>query len=125
MHSLSPFFFFFNDPAPTEIYPLPLPDALPIFDALNAEPPPLASFILPGGTPAAAALHLARTVCRRAEREAVRLVEAGETGRGPAARQPQRPSGPAGVAAREPKRPGPARGVCEIGAPRWGRVSRG
>jgi cob(I)alamin adenosyltransferase len=47
-------------------------------DSLNAELPPLASFILPGGTPAAAALHLARTVCRRAEREAVRLVEAGE-----------------------------------------------
>jgi cob(I)alamin adenosyltransferase len=47
-------------------------------DALNADLPPLASFILPGGTPAAAALHLARTVCRRAEREAVRLVEAGE-----------------------------------------------
>jgi cob(I)alamin adenosyltransferase len=48
-------------------------------DALNAELPPLASFVLPGGTPAAAALHLARTVCRRAEREAVRLVEAGES----------------------------------------------
>ena len=48
-------------------------------DALNDKLPPLTSFILPGGTPAAAALHLARTVCRRAEREAVRLVEAGET----------------------------------------------
>ena len=36
-------------------------------DALNAELPPLASFVLPGGTPAAAALHLARTVTRRAE----------------------------------------------------------
>jgi cob(I)alamin adenosyltransferase len=46
-------------------------------DELNAALPPLTSFILPGGTPAAAALHLARTVCRRAEREAVRLVEAG------------------------------------------------
>jgi cob(I)alamin adenosyltransferase len=46
-------------------------------DELNDVLPPLASFILPGGTPAAAALHLARTVCRRAEREAVRLVEAG------------------------------------------------
>jgi cob(I)alamin adenosyltransferase len=46
-------------------------------DAMNAELAPLTSFILPGGTPTAAALHLARTVCRRAEREAVRLVESG------------------------------------------------
>jgi cob(I)alamin adenosyltransferase len=35
-------------------------------DALNSGLPPLASFVLPGGTPAGAALHLARTVCRRA-----------------------------------------------------------
>ena len=42
-------------------------------DQLNAELSPLTSFILPGGTPAAAGLHLARTVCRRAERDAVRL----------------------------------------------------
>lgn len=42
-------------------------------DALNAELPPLASFVLPGGTPGAAALHLARTVARRAEREMVAL----------------------------------------------------
>ena len=41
-------------------------------DALNDELPALKSFILPGGTPAAAALHLARTISRRAEREAVR-----------------------------------------------------
>ncbi|MFN3512750.1 MAG: cob(I)yrinic acid a,c-diamide adenosyltransferase [Phenylobacterium sp.] len=47
-------------------------------DAMNEGLPPLASFVLPGGTPAAAALHLARTVARRAEREAVALVEAGE-----------------------------------------------
>lgn len=47
-------------------------------DAMNAALPPLASFILPGGTPAAAHLHLARTVARRAERIAVALVEAGE-----------------------------------------------
>lgn len=55
-------------------------------DALNAGLPDLKSFVLPGGTPAAAALHLARTVCRRAEREAVRLVEAGEAVSGPALR---------------------------------------
>jgi cob(I)alamin adenosyltransferase len=41
-------------------------------DALNADLPELKSFILPGGTPAAAALHLARTVARRAERATVR-----------------------------------------------------
>jgi len=46
-------------------------------DRLNEGLPPLASFILPGGTPAAATLHLARTVCRRAERAAVRLRDEG------------------------------------------------
>jgi cob(I)alamin adenosyltransferase len=44
-------------------------------DELNAAIPPLRSFVLPGGTPAAAALHLARTVCRRAERLVVALAE--------------------------------------------------
>jgi cob(I)alamin adenosyltransferase len=43
-------------------------------DQLNADLAPLTSFVLPGGSAAAAALHLARTVCRRAEREAVRLA---------------------------------------------------
>lgn len=43
-------------------------------DELNAELSPLRSFVLPGGTPAAAALHLARTVCRRAERCVVELA---------------------------------------------------
>lgn len=42
-------------------------------DEMNAELKPLKSFVLPGGSPAAAALHLARTVCRRAEREMVEL----------------------------------------------------
>ncbi|MBF0560583.1 MAG: cob(I)yrinic acid a,c-diamide adenosyltransferase [Alphaproteobacteria bacterium] len=45
-------------------------------DAMNANLSPLASFILPGGTPAAAQLHLARTVARRAEREMTELAEA-------------------------------------------------
>ncbi|MBW4331051.1 cob(I)yrinic acid a,c-diamide adenosyltransferase [Stakelama sp. CBK3Z-3] len=40
-------------------------------DAINAEIEPLKSFILPGGTPAAAALHVARAAARRAERVAV------------------------------------------------------
>jgi len=44
-------------------------------DALNEGLEPLRSFVLPGGTPAAAALHLARTVCRRAERLLVLLIE--------------------------------------------------
>ena len=42
-------------------------------DRLDAELPPLRNFLLPGGTPAAAALHVARTVCRRAERLVVAL----------------------------------------------------
>lgn len=40
-------------------------------DEVNATLPPLKSFVLPGGTPAAAQLHVCRTVCRRAERLAV------------------------------------------------------
>ena len=44
-------------------------------DALNAELSPLRSFVLPGGTPAAAHLHLARTVCRRGERLMVELAD--------------------------------------------------
>jgi len=42
-------------------------------DQLNADLAALSSFVLPGGSPAAAALHLARTVCRRAERSAITL----------------------------------------------------
>ena len=45
-------------------------------DELNAFLEPLRSFVLPGSTPAAAALHLARTVSRRAERLMTALVEA-------------------------------------------------
>lgn len=43
-------------------------------DAREEKLPPLRSFVLPGGTPAAALLHLARTVCRRAERSVVTLA---------------------------------------------------
>jgi cob(I)alamin adenosyltransferase len=43
-------------------------------DTLNARLSPLTSFVLPGGTPAAAYLHLARTICRRAERMIVELA---------------------------------------------------
>jgi cob(I)alamin adenosyltransferase len=43
-------------------------------DLMNAELRPLASFVLPGGSPAAAALHLARTIARRAERHMVELA---------------------------------------------------
>ena len=43
-------------------------------DAMNAALQPLASFVLPGGKPVAAALHLARTIVRRAEREMTALA---------------------------------------------------
>ena len=54
-------------------------------DAMNAELSPLKSFVLPGGTPAAAHLHLARTVARRAERLMTELAEHEPVG-GPALR---------------------------------------
>jgi cob(I)alamin adenosyltransferase len=87
-------------------------------DALNAELPPLASFVLPGGTAAAAALHLARTVCRRAEREAVRLVEAGEPVSRPAMRYLNRLSDLLFVAARYANDRGAAEVFWQSGATR-------
>ena len=55
-------------------------------DALNDKLAPLTSFVLPGGTPVAAYLHVARTICRRAERIMVEL-----------AAQPGEPVGSAGI----------------------------
>lgn len=55
-------------------------------DALNDKLAPLTSFVLPGGTPAAAYLHVARTICRRAERVMVELAV-----------QPNESVGPAGI----------------------------
>ncbi len=54
-----------------------------LIDQVSGQVPPLKQFILPGGTPTAAALHLARTMCRRAERAVVGL----------AAREPQASAG--------------------------------
>jgi cob(I)alamin adenosyltransferase len=54
-------------------------------DGMNADLAPLSSFVLPGGSAAAAALHLARTVSRRAERTAVALSRSSEESVNPAA----------------------------------------
>ena len=63
-------------PAPKGVPELPvdrIPEMESWIDAGEAELPPLRSFILPGGARGGAALHLARTVCRRAERAVVHL----------------------------------------------------
>jgi cob(I)alamin adenosyltransferase len=49
-----------------------------VMDEAEGELPPLRAFVLPAGTPKAAALHLARTICRRAERSVVRLARESE-----------------------------------------------
>jgi cob(I)alamin adenosyltransferase len=46
-----------------------------VLDRLNGELPPLQDFILPGGSPAAARCHVARAVCRRAERRVRSLAD--------------------------------------------------
>jgi cob(I)alamin adenosyltransferase len=70
-------------------------------DRLNAELAPLTSFVLPGGEPSAAHLHLARTICRRAERLIVELAaKKGEPVGSPAIRYLNRLSDLLFVAAR-------------------------
>ena len=59
-------------PRITPAYAAALEEAI---DEADAQLAPLTDFVLPGGTPAAAALHLARAVCRRTERIAVALAE--------------------------------------------------
>ena len=49
-------------------------------DCLQATLPPFRSFVIPGGTMAAAQCHVARTVCRRAERRIVQLAQEAEVG---------------------------------------------
>ncbi len=78
-------------------------------DTLNAELAPLRSFVLPGGSPAAAALHLARTVTRRAERLLVALADTpGEEVGGPALKYVNRLSDFLFVAARYANQKGKA-----------------
>ena len=55
------------------ILPTDSADLERLLDELNDALPPLKDFVLPGGTPGAAVCHLARTVCRRAERRVITL----------------------------------------------------
>ena len=87
-------------------------------DELNAALPGLKSFVLPGGTAAAATLHLARTVCRRAEREAVRLAEGGAPVNAAALRYLNRLSDLLFVAARYANGRGTAEVLWQAGATR-------
>ena len=65
------------DDRPSEAYQLPPTAATDLerhIDAFNEELPPMTHFILPGGAPVLSYAHLARTVCRRAERRTVELA---------------------------------------------------
>jgi cob(I)alamin adenosyltransferase len=69
-----------EDFAPSEMTLRIVPDQIDRLereiDAMNGDLAPLASFLLPGGEPAAAQLHLARAIVRRAERSAVAAAQA-------------------------------------------------
>ncbi len=74
------------DHEPLRIVPAQVERIEKDIDRLNADLQPLRSFVLPGGSSAAAALHMARTICRRAERAMVALAaqepgKVGEAGR--------------------------------------------
>ena len=80
-------------------------------DALNAAIAPLTSFVLPGGSPASAFLHMARAAVRRAERRTIYLAnQAGEKVSGPALRYLNRLSDLLFVAARH----GNAQGQADV-----------
>ena len=56
-----------------------------LMDGCQKDLQPLKSFVLPGGGPVSAALHVARTICRRAERDVLRLMRAEDIGEWPLA----------------------------------------
>ncbi len=88
-------------------------------DAINARLSPLTSFVLPAGSPASAALHVARTVCRRAERRLVELMGVeGEIVGEPALRYLNRLSDLLFVAARRANADGAADVLWRPGATR-------
>ena len=68
---------------PTRLDPARIAALEETIDRLEADLDPLKTFILPGGDPAAATLHIARTVCRRAERRTVALAAEEEIGEAP------------------------------------------
>lgn len=63
---------------PLRVHPMQVERLETEIDQMNAHLEPLSSFVLPGGNPGAAYLHLARTLVRRAERHMVALRAAGE-----------------------------------------------
>ncbi|MFA5022704.1 MAG: cob(I)yrinic acid a,c-diamide adenosyltransferase [Candidatus Paceibacterota bacterium] len=64
--------------APKKLSPTVVKKAEAIIKVIDKELPPIKSFIIPGGTELSAMLDVARTVARRAERQAVAVVEAGD-----------------------------------------------